>query len=81
MEVPEILERGPVPVPTIRGRGRRRGSGYNCRLIKNLRPGDALMNISLNRKDCIRTAAHRMGIKIKVRMMPDSDKLYMIFLK
>jgi len=80
MDETVILERGPVPIPKIMGRGRKRGGGSNGRLLARLRPGDALSDISVKKLASIRTTAHRLGIKIKVRMMPDTDRRYLIFL-
>lgn len=62
------------PMPKVLGRGRKRGSGSNMHLLDKLVPGGSpVFDVPKNKMLSLRCSASAMGIKIKVRAIPDLD--------
>lgn len=61
-------------MPKVMGRGRKKGSGSNMRLLARLVPGgNPVFEVPHDKMLSIRASANVMGIQIKVREMPDAD--------
>lgn len=71
-----IIERQ-KDLPKVSGRGRKKGSGPNMKLLANLKPGDSVWDVPYNKMLSIRASAFKANIKLKVRLIPDTN-LYAI---
>lgn len=69
-----VLVIEPGTMPKVVGRGRKRGSGSNYRLLKRLAPnGNPVFDVPYDKMQSIRATAHRGGIRVKVRQMVGPD--------
>lgn len=75
-EIALVIERG-RELPPIRGRGRKKGYGRNLELLNRMDIGDSIWDVPLNKMESIKCTAHRFGLKVMVRRIPDT-KLYAI---
>lgn len=69
-----VLEKDPIVLPKIAGRGRKKGGGDNQQLLAKLQPGYSLTGVDRDKKNSIRTTAYRLGIKLKIRRIPELDE-------
>ena len=71
-----------IPPPKPRGRGRQPGwGGCNITKLRSLKPGqDGWWFLSYKKMQSVKTSDRKVGIKITVRAIPDSD-LYAIWVK
>lgn len=76
-----ILSLHPIPIPRIKGRGRKKGSGSNLEILSGMRPKYPMMGIPLRKMESIRGSARRAGIPIMVRQDPTDSRKYLIFKK
>lgn len=67
-----ILETKSLPVPAIKGRGRKVGSGANIKLLERMAPGQSIWEVPKEKMESIRATAHNKGIEITVRRQPNS---------
>lgn len=63
-----------VELPKIQGRGRPKGAGINLRLLRALRPGDTVWEVSKRKMHSIIQSANLAGIRLMVRRIPGSNK-------
>jgi hypothetical protein len=68
-----IIVEGVPPTKKL-GVGRPKGSGSNIRLLKKLKPGNSIWELTWKKANSIRVSAQNAGIKIKIRKQPDSDR-------
>jgi len=73
-----VIERQ-TPVGKVVGRGRKKGSGDNMRLLAKLKKGDSMWDVPKDKMNSIRSSAIRNNIAIKIRWIPDTNpELYAI---
>jgi hypothetical protein len=58
---PEILH--DLPLPKIRGRGRKKGGGAIQRIFRKMKVGDCIAGLPGNRIESLRICAGRIGVK------------------
>lgn len=71
-----IIERQ-KEMPKIHGRGRKKGSGPNMKMLAGLAIGDSVWDVPKGKMLSICSSAKRSGVKIQVRKIPGTD-LYAI---
>ncbi len=63
-----------VELPKLHRPGRPKGSGVNLRLLRSLRPGETVWDVSKKKMRSIFVSANEQGIKLMVRRIPNSKK-------
>lgn len=68
-----IIKGGEIPLPSVRGRGRKKGTGKNIRLLNAMEVGQSAWGIPANKLHSLRQTAHVAKIKIKIRQIPETE--------
>lgn len=67
-----IIEEG-VPVIKVAGRGRKKGSGSNLKMLAKMKPGSCISMVPRDKMQSIRTSAYRSHQKLKIRRIPETN--------
>jgi len=57
-----------------RRRGRKLGSGVNDRILKALKPGQPVFGFDKKRAEKVRKSSYRLGIKVNVMAVPNTNE-------
>jgi hypothetical protein len=77
MSTPVLIVERQKPLPKVTGRGRKKGSGSNLKLLASLKPGDSIWDIPEKKAMSICFSAYKAKIKISRRRIPGTE-LYAI---
>ncbi len=66
-----------IPLPPVKGRGRKAGVGTNIQLLKSMGVGGSLIDIPRGKVDSLVNTAFRIGIKVSIRKL-EHNGLYLL---
>jgi hypothetical protein len=73
-----------IPITKVVGRGRKRGSGFNLKMLNKMKQGDCISDIPEKKMHSIRVSASKATppISLRIRRMPPiegRENVYMIW--